>query len=486
MNFFINQAMGLGNSGVEHAEFYRAQRFQQAQLPYRFVFLNLIPELHQAIDRWHLNDHMVLNLWEYLVLGDNYLQTGLLQRQAPRLPETVVDLTQTNRKTEEVTSAGIRIVQHYYKGPDKHHSDNQVLQVRTARVELYNELTQQRKVMYEVVDDQHRGHNVINIHLFSEHGQHLFFANLDGLHEYFFDQLRQVYPGINNFLIDRGEFADDILMRQQRTDTKIIYIIHADHLADRDDPSRPLWNDHYEYLLDHLSAVDAVVTATELQRQDLLLDFPKATNKIVAIPVGGIREQPEVVAQPAQGKVKKLVTASRLAAEKHLEIAVKAVVAMHQAGYQLQFDIYGQGEQKEPIEKLIKTCRAEDYIQLRGLSDDLEHVYPRYDAFISASFSEGFGLTYIEALNAGLPVITFDARFGAQELIKDGQNGFLATLKREDEDYNVNQLKLALQRYWQADPVKLSHQTRASVRQYQDQNIAQKWRKLLDGLSTSK
>ena len=42
MNFFINKAMGIGNSGVEHAQFYRARCFEKVQLPYKYVFVELV------------------------------------------------------------------------------------------------------------------------------------------------------------------------------------------------------------------------------------------------------------------------------------------------------------------------------------------------------------------------------------------------------------------------------------------------------------
>ncbi|VTZ84862.1 Glycosyltransferase Gtf1 [Lacticaseibacillus paracasei] len=100
MNFFVNAAMGMGNSGIEHAQFYRANRFDQVGLPYRFVFLDLITELHQAMDRWHLRDDQVLDMWEYFVLGDDYLKKGLTKRITPPEKDLVIDNTETNRKLE--------------------------------------------------------------------------------------------------------------------------------------------------------------------------------------------------------------------------------------------------------------------------------------------------------------------------------------------------------------------------------------------------
>ena len=55
---------------------------------------------------------------------------------------------------------------------------------------------------------------------------------------------------------------------------------------------------------------------------------------------------------------------------------------------------------------------------------DLEEVYKRYEAYISGSTSEGFGLTLMEAVGSGLPIIGFDVRYGNQNFIDDGQNGY--------------------------------------------------------------
>ncbi|USS84996.1 glycosyltransferase [Fructilactobacillus myrtifloralis] len=487
MNFFINQAMGMGNSGVEHAEFYRAARFRQAKLPFRFLFLNLVPELHQAMDRWGLKDHEVLNLWEYLVLGDEYLKTGLKKRIKAHKGTMVIDGTNTNRKQELITDSGICVVQHFFKGPDKQHPDNQILQVGVSRVELYSVKTGERKVMYHIENDVHRGPNVINIHLFNEHGHHLFFRNLYDLHRYFFENVDRAYHGKSNFIIDRGEFADDVLMEDRIPDSKIIYIVHADQLSNRDDPKYPLWNDHYEYMLEHIHEVDRVVTATKLQRDDLLVDEPSAKDIVTAIPVGGVRDGVTKQQGRKAHKPFRLITASRLAAEKHVDVAIKAVAKLHDQGKAIQFDIYGQGEEQKKLEQTIKYCHAEDYIHMKGLSHDLEHVYPKYDAFISTSFSEGFGLTYIEALNAGLPVVTFNARFGAQELVHDGVNGYLVDLKRDDDDYNVEQIQGALQKLLKGNNYsKLQAATSKSVAEFQDHITADKWRDLINGLRTSK
>lgn len=482
MNFFVNEGMAMSNSGVEHAQFYRANRFDQAELPYRFVFLNLLPDLHKAMDRWHLRDDQVINIWEYFVLGKDYLKHGLTKRITPPKVDITIDGTDTHRKRETITDSGIRIVDHMVKTPDIHHPENKVLLVSSSRVEMFRVDDDKRRVMYEIIDDVHRGRIIANIHLFHENGKHLFFRNAVLLYRYFFQQLDAAFGSPSHFLIDRGEQVDQALMAQRIPESKLIYMIHADQLADRDDPRYPLWNNHYEYLQDYLSEFDRVVVATDLQRQDMLVDFPDATKEIVTIPVGGVSDQmtpykPRSLSQPIR-----LMTASRLAIEKHVDLIVKAVAKIHNQGIDIRFDIYGDGNQETKIKKAIEETEAGNYVTMKGVSNDLADVYPQYDAFISASFSEGFGLTYIEALNAGLPVITFNARFGAVELIKDGQNGFLQEFKREDFAFDVDQLVTGIERFMKADYTKLQANTQSSVTDYQDHVIAGKWRKMINEL----
>ncbi len=134
------------------------------------------------------------------------------------------------------------------------------------------------------------------------------------------------------------------------------------------------------------------------------------------------------------------------------------------------------------LNQLIDKLHAGDYVKMKGQTNQLDKLYPKYDAFVSASFSEGFGLTYIESLNAGLPVVTYKARFGAMELIKDNVNGFLQDFKRDDTQYNVNQMVTGLKRLKAADYQKLCGQTFSSVAAFQDHRIAGEWRKMLDEL----
>lgn len=481
MNFFVNKAMGIGNSGVEHAQFYRAKCFDKAQLPYKYVFVELVKNLHEAMSNWDIPDNKVINMWELFVFGEDYLKQGA-KKKYKFTEEILVDHTNTHRIKEIVTSSGMRIVEHLEKSPSK--KKENMLIVSTYRIEIFDYKTAKRKVMYEYVDHQHRGRLISNIHLFDFEGKHLFFKTEVLLQRFFFEYLADKFEGQNNFIIDRGQESESALFAHKPENSTIIEIIHADHLSDRDVKSAPLWNNFYEYLLTHMDMVERVVVATKLQREDLLVDFPNDEEKIAAIPVGGIRDQ-EIAKDLIKEKtapIKKFITVSRLAAEKHIDIVIKAIHEARKESPGITLDIYGQGGEDKKLRELIKSLGAEEYVKLKGHSNKIEEVYPEYDAFISGSYSEGFGLTYIEALDAGLPIVTFKARFGAIELIKDGVNGFLKDYSRTDEAYSVKELTAGIQQLINSDQSAWAKNTRNSVSEYQDSIIANKWKELINGI----
>ncbi|CAH0416294.1 glycosyltransferase [Periweissella fabaria] len=480
MNFFINRAMGIGNSGVEHAQFYRGKLFDKAGLPYRYVFVELVRELHEAMDAWNLSNDQVINMWEYFVYGDEYLDHGPLYKQAVS-SEMVIDGTNTNRMFTTQTSSGLTIIEHMVKFPDPKKTN--MLLVSTSRVEIFNAETGKRMIMFEYDNEPHREYLIKNVHLFDFKGKHLYFENEVALQKFFFEQLNAFYEGKNTFIIDRGEESEVALYKMCDLGTKIVELVHADHLSDRDDPKHPLWNNYYEYMLMNMDKVDRVIVATKLQRDDLLVDFPADTDKIVAIPVGGIRDKkPKAKIQKKKNGIFKFVSVSRLAEEKHIDLCVRAIAKLHDAGHKVSLDIYGQGETKKKIEDVIAELSADSYIKLKGHSNHVDEVYPQYDAFISGSFSEGFGLTYIEALSASLPILSFNARFGALELIQDGENGFLAKFKRDDDNYSVDELAAAGERMLATNYTSLVRNARRSVSEYKDSVLAKKWGALIDEL----
>ncbi|KRM95032.1 glycosyltransferase [Liquorilactobacillus aquaticus DSM 21051] len=484
MNFFVNRAMGFGNSGVEHAEFYRAKLFDKAEIPYRFVFVQLIKELHPAMDVWNIDNKKVINMYEYFVLGDSYLTNGV-EKFYKAKEKVIVDSTKTNRMVETITTSGMRIVETAVKYESR--KKKGLLLVSISNVEIYSCKTGERKVLFDFYDNMKGGVVIRNIHLFDQNGEHLFFWNEIQLQRYFLKKIDEAYGNESNWFLDRGEESEVALLYSSFPGSKFIEVIHADHLSDRTDKRYPLWNNYYEYALTHVNKIDKLVSGTEKQTQDLLIDFPGQEKKFVTIPVGGVRDGDKKIHKKEIPPLH-LITASRLAGEKHIDIAVRAVAKIRNEGREVYLDIYGAGGEEGHLRDTIKTVGAEEYIKMKGLSQDLDSIYPKYDAFITASWSEGFGLTTVEALNAGLPVVSYAARFGSLEMIQDGINGFLQEFKPGDQHlaFNVQSLENGIRRLLESDYSAIRKATQNSMLKFKDHVIEDKWRELVYALRNNK
>jgi len=86
--------------------------------------------------------------------------------------------------------------------------------------------------------------------------------------------------------------------------------------------------------------------------------------------------------------------------------------------------VAGIGPNQKALEEKIAAEGLTGSVILLGLRDDVPELLSAADVFVLASNHEGSPLSVMEALSAGLPVIS-TAVGGVPELIDDGETGFL-------------------------------------------------------------
>lgn len=77
------------------------------------------------------------------------------------------------------------------------------------------------------------------------------------------------------------------------------------------------------------------------------------------------------------------------------------------------------GSAKPALKKRIEQLGLNGTIELAGASSDMQAEYDQADIYVMSSRYEGFGLTLIEAMSSGLPVIAFDCPMGPGEIIAE-------------------------------------------------------------------
>lgn len=113
----------------------------------------------------------------------------------------------------------------------------------------------------------------------------------------------------------------------------------------------------------------------------------------------------------------------RVAPEKSLDIIVKEF-ANNLNDYKIKLLIVGDGPAMKSLKEQIKELHMEDKVIITGAIPwvDVPKYYHAGDVFVNASVTETQGLTYIEALASGLPLLArFDTNL--EEIIIDGVNG---------------------------------------------------------------
>ncbi|MGB4058435.1 MAG: glycosyltransferase family 4 protein [Alphaproteobacteria bacterium] len=120
-----------------------------------------------------------------------------------------------------------------------------------------------------------------------------------------------------------------------------------------------------------------------------------------------------------------ILNIGRLTAQKDQETLIDAFAFLAKEFPDWILRIIGEGELEEKLKHQIGTLGLSARVILAGTTSDIEKEY-RAAAFLAVSSRyESFGLVTAEAMACGLPVVGFADCPGTNELIIDGENGFL-------------------------------------------------------------
>lgn len=120
-----------------------------------------------------------------------------------------------------------------------------------------------------------------------------------------------------------------------------------------------------------------------------------------------------------------IINVGSLTKQKGHDILVKAFARLIHKFENLRLIIIGEGMERQSILSLIKELRIEDFVKLTGLKENPYAYMSRADIFVLSSFYEGFPNVLVEAMICECPVVSANCKSGPEEIIEDGQSGFL-------------------------------------------------------------
>lgn len=121
-----------------------------------------------------------------------------------------------------------------------------------------------------------------------------------------------------------------------------------------------------------------------------------------------------------------IITFGRIGSEKNLKFLIDAFTRLASQFPDLHFLIVGDGPYREELEQIVKSSGLETRIHLLGMirHEELFPIVKNALVFLSASTTETQGLTTLEAMACGVPVVAVQGP-GVEDTLAGDQGGYL-------------------------------------------------------------
>jgi len=121
------------------------------------------------------------------------------------------------------------------------------------------------------------------------------------------------------------------------------------------------------------------------------------------------------------------VTVGRLVRRKQIDLLLEALI--DPACQDVDLVVVGDGPEREALESRTRELGLSERVHLAGqVSEERKwQILGAADLFVSATAHEGFGLVFLEAMAAGLPIVTFN-HGGQVDFLREDVHGHLVEL----------------------------------------------------------
>lgn len=285
------------------------------------------------------------------------------------------------------------------------------------------------KIVYQSYYRRTPDGNVINslLRLVNYRGNDYYFDNLDELLRFFFDEINNNADGNNVFISDRSYIVEAGLVNMVTPRKMLCYA----HNVVTTVPDKPLDSPLFDQVKFELASpkVDGMILQTKAQLDDLR-KVSKSKKLMMVIP-SAVLDDRELKGTnvPMKKRPKhQLITVARIHEQKHLEHTILAFALIKAKLTDATLSIYGfvNDEQlNDELKKLVADKGLTDSVFFHNYIVDLSTAYQNASLFLGTSRYEGYGMAMVEALSYGIPIISYDIKYGPADIVQNGANGFL-------------------------------------------------------------
>jgi glycosyltransferase involved in cell wall biosynthesis len=132
-----------------------------------------------------------------------------------------------------------------------------------------------------------------------------------------------------------------------------------------------------------------------------------------------------------ESRTLKLINIGSFVPKKNQQLLLKIAQKLKEKGVAFEINLLGDGDMRVSMEKESATMNLTDNLIFHGNVNYVEQNLWQSDIYVHVANYEPLGLVLIEAMAAGLPIITLDGK-GNRDLIEEGKNGYMVF--EEDAD----------------------------------------------------
>lgn len=177
------------------------------------------------------------------------------------------------------------------------------------------------------------------------------------------------------------------------------------------------------------------IVLTSHQKQDILTFYPTIQQEKIKVIPHSI-----LPTEPSFHERNDFCFVGRISKEKRIDHILKAFALFKENGGVESLNIYGENidHHQEELEALCEELSLTDSVHFKGYTANVSDIFSHSRCSFLTSNFEGFGMSVMESINLGCPVISYDIKYGPNELIDNRKNGILV------EAGNITELSEAM------------------------------------------
>ena len=174
-----------------------------------------------------------------------------------------------------------------------------------------------------------------------------------------------------------------------------------------------------------INTADQIICVSVDSKSILTAEYNINPEKIIVIP-NGVNTNKFYPIKSIKQVENSLLYVGRIDERKGVDFLIKSMTLVKLQNPKVKLFIGGRGKKLFELRKYVKKYNLQNNIKFIGFIPDtkLNKCYNKVKCVVVPSIFEGFGLTVIEAMAAGAPVIGTDVD-GIRTIIRNGKNGYL-------------------------------------------------------------